>query len=396
MDAELRIASVRPADLTAEERAAWAAFRAVRPELASPYFDLRYVLAAGEVAPHAAVAVVRRAGRIEAFLPFQRRAGLVQPLGAPLSDYHGLVAAPGASVSLASVLKAIGGRSLRFGGLVGPAPEGAAVRARSAMAARLDGGFEAYLERRRALGHGGELKDKRRRARALARDHGPVAFTFGRDPGDGLDLVVRLKRAQWRRTAQHDVLASRWTRALLERLSAGEAPDFGARFAILRAGGRVVAAEIGLISADAYHLWFPVYDPDFARYSPGALMTLETLKAAAEQGIRTVDFGPMDEGYKRVFADPAMTVWDGQVHTRGFMADCWRMVEQLSAPAPALDGSWRSGLRRLDRIKACEPTFGGQVGAALRNLARLGRRHRRKIAWITLAAALPLGALAFD
>ena len=57
---------------------------------------------------------------------------------------------------------------------------------------------------------------------------------------------------------------------------------------------------------------------------------------------------------------------------------------------------WRAGVRRLDRIKACEPTFNGQIGAAARTMARLGRRHRRKIAWITLVTALPLGALAFD
>ena len=62
MDASLSIDVVRPGDLGAEERAAWRAFRAARPELASPYFDLRYILAAGEIAPHAAVAVVRRAG----------------------------------------------------------------------------------------------------------------------------------------------------------------------------------------------------------------------------------------------------------------------------------------------------------------------------------------------
>ena len=396
MDAELRITTVRPADLTEQERAAWASFRAARLELASPYFDLRYILAAGEVAPHAAVAVVRRAGRLEAFLPFQRRAGLVQPMGAPLSDYHGLVAAPGSTVTLPDILEAIGGRSLRFGGLVGPTPLAASAQARRAMVADLAGGFDAYVERRRQLGHGGEFKDKRRRARALAREHGPVTITFGRDSGDALDLVVALKRAQWRRTAQHDVLASQWTRALLERLSAVEDADFGVRFAVLKAGGRIVAAEIGLLSGDAYHLWFPVYDRDFARYSPGALMTLETLRAAAEQGVRSVDFGPMNEDYKRAFADEAGTVWEGLVHRDGAVATWWRRLERLSAPAPFLTRQWRAGVRRLDRIKACEPTFNGQIGATARTMARLGRRHRRKIAWITLATALPLGALAFD
>jgi CelD/BcsL family acetyltransferase involved in cellulose biosynthesis len=396
MDSDLRIETVAPTALSEEERAAWRAFRAARPELASPYFDLRYILTAGAVAPHAAVAVVRRRAQIIAFLPFQRRAGLIQPLGAPLSDYHGLVSAPGVEVSLAQVLEAVGGRSLRFGGLVAAEPPEPGLHARHAMVADLDGGFDAYLERRRAAGHGGELKDKRRRARALARDHGDIEFTFGPDARGVLELVICLKREQWKRTAQHDVLASAWTRELLQRLSGGGVEDFGLRVATLRAGGKVVAAEVGLISGDAYHLWFPVYDPEYARYSPGALMTLETLRAAAEQGIRTVDFGPMGEDYKRVFADPAMPVWEGQIHTPGLAAACWRAVEQISAPAPFLARTWRAGVRRIDRIAACEPTFNGQMGAAARSVARFGRRHSNKLAWLTLAAALPLGALAFD
>lgn len=396
MDSSLRIDAVRPGDLGAEERAAWRAFRAARPELASPYFDLRYILAAGEVAPHAAVAVARRAGRIEAFLPFQRRAGLIQPLGAPLSDYHGLVSAQGAKVTLLDVMEGIGARSLRFGGLVGAPPNGAGLHEKNAMVSDLSGGFEAYLEGRRQAGFGGEFKDKRRRARALERDHGEICFNLGRDPGEVLELVIRLKRDQWRRTGQHDVLASPWTGRFLERLASGQDDDFGLRFATLRVGGEMIAAEVGLLSGDAYHLWFPVYDPAYSKYSPGALMTLETLRAAAEQGVRTVDFGPMGEGYKRAFADPAAPVWEGQVHTRGMAASCWRSVDRTLASAPFVKDVWRAAVRRIDRIAACEPTFNGQVGAAARTVAHLSKRHRRKLAWISLAAALPLGALAID
>jgi CelD/BcsL family acetyltransferase involved in cellulose biosynthesis len=396
MDSSLRIDAVRPGELGSEVRAAWRAFRAARPELASPYFDLRYILAAAEVAPHASIAVVRRAGRIEAFLPFQRRAGLIQPLGAPLSDYHGLVSAPDSRVSLVEVMRGIGGRRLRFGGLIGAPPDGPGLHQRAAMISDLSGGFDAYLESRRKAGYGGEFKDKRRRARALERDHGEVSFAFGSDPGEVLDLVIRLKRDQWRRTGQHDVLASPWTGRLLERLASGQEEDFGLRFATLRVGGKLIAAEVGLLSGDAYHLWFPVYDPDFSKYSPGALMTLETLRAASEQGVRKVDFGPMGEAYKRAFADPATPVWEGQVHTRGVTAAFWGLVDHMPVAVPFIKDGWRAAVRRIDRIAACEPTFNGQMGATALTVAHLGRRHRRKLAWITLAAALPLGALAFD
>ncbi|MDP3173115.1 MAG: GNAT family N-acetyltransferase, partial [Phenylobacterium sp.] len=240
-------------------------------------------------------------------------------------------------------------------------------------------------------------KDKRRRARALARDHGEPVFTFGADPGGVLELIIGLKRAQMRRTGQHDVFANPWTRQVLERLAQAKGEDFGLRFAVLRVAGKVIAAEVGLRSGEAYHLWIPVYDPDFARYSPGALMTLETLAALAADGVTMVDFGPVDEAYKRVFAEPGAAVWEGQLHAaRGLSSGVWRTGERLFAPLPAVRSTWRSALRRLDRIAACEPTLNGQMGAAARTVAILSRRHPRKAVILGLAASLNLSLLVID
>ena len=142
----------------------WSAFRAADPAFHSPYFDLRYVLAAGEAAPEAQVAVIRRRGEIVGFLPFQRRGRLIQPIAAPLTDYHGLLSAPGVAVDLAAVVALLGARRFRFSGLVGDAVVGARLSSRPAMVADLSDGFEAYAARRPA----DFFKDKRRRARRLA------------------------------------------------------------------------------------------------------------------------------------------------------------------------------------------------------------------------------------
>ncbi len=53
MDARIDIEAVKVADLGEGERALWRALRAAHPHLGSPYFDLRYVEAAGRVAPEA-------------------------------------------------------------------------------------------------------------------------------------------------------------------------------------------------------------------------------------------------------------------------------------------------------------------------------------------------------
>ena len=158
------------------------------------------------------------------------------------------------------------------------------------MIADLSRGYEAYVAGRPA----GFVKDKRRRARRMAEALGPLSFTFGADEGGILDFILDLKRQQMRRTGQHDVFASPWTIPFLRHLARQSSHDFGLRFAVLRAGSEVVAAEVGLRSGGAYHLWFPVYNVEFARFSPGALMTLEALRAGSESGIAVLDFGPGD------------------------------------------------------------------------------------------------------
>jgi len=364
VDRALQARVIEAADLGVTERARWNALRAADPLLGGPYFDLRYIETAADCAPGARIAVLERGGRIVGFLPFQRRGSLLQPLGAPMSDFHGLIAEP--DVELSTVLALLGAERMRVSGLVTREPAGE-LSVRHAMAADLSGGFEAYQAGRSAA----FLKDKRRRARALERDHGETVFTFERPAPDLLAWLVAQKREQIRRTHQHDIFACGWTQDLLLRLAEHDAPDFGLRLAVLRAGGTIVAAELGLTAGDRHHLWFPIYDPAFARYSPGALMTLETLRVAAERGVVRVDFGPSEEAYKEDFADPMETVLEGAIAVRPSL-----MTHLKGAPGvDRIDEVGKRLARRLDRIAACEPGLIGQVRGGASFVTGLGRRH---------------------
>ena len=94
MGADLAVDIVRPDQMDVELRGLWAEFRAADPAFRSPYFDLRYVLAAGASTPGAQVAVISRRGRVEGLFAFQRRGRLIQPIAAPLTDYHGPLVRP--------------------------------------------------------------------------------------------------------------------------------------------------------------------------------------------------------------------------------------------------------------------------------------------------------------
>jgi len=367
VDARIEVEAVTVADLGEAERAHWRALRAAHPHLGSPYFDLRYVEAAERVSPEGGVAVIRRAGRVIGFFPFQRRGGGLQPLGAPMSDFHGLVADPAEGLDLGQIVRALGARRLRVSGLIG-APAQPGLDVRHAMIADLSGGFEAYQAGRASA----FLKDKRRRMRALERDHGVVRFDFDRPSPALLERVISEKRAQIRRTHQHDIFACGWTARLLHDLDAVADADFGLRLAVLRAGEVVVAAELGLTSGDRHHLWFPIYDPEYARYSPGALMTLETLRVCAERGIARVDFGPSEEAYKEDFADPAETALEGLITPHAQWAV--RVADLPGGRRIAAAGTRLS--RRLDRIAACEPGLAGQIKGASSLVTGLTVRHR--------------------
>jgi CelD/BcsL family acetyltransferase involved in cellulose biosynthesis len=375
VDVETVVAS----ELGADERALWAAFRMADSALASPYFDLRFVEAASQVTPGARIVIVREDGAVRGFLPFQQRGSLLQPLAAPLSDFHGLIAAPG--LGIGALLPRIEGvRRARVSGLIG-AGEGdrPGLSVRRAMAADLSQGFDAYLASRDAR----FLKDKRRRRRALERDHGPLTFSFERATRADIDLIIDRKRAQLARTHQYDIFACGWTVDLLHRLAEIDAPDFGLRLAALKAGDVLVAAELGLTSGGRHHLWFPIYDPAFAKYSPGSLMTLDTLEAAAARGVTRVDFGVDADAYKRDFADPAEAVYEGLIERRA------------SSRGLSMRGFGVSRLaRRFDRIVACEPGLVGQIKGGTGFMAAMARRHPKLGAGVGLGLGLGLSLAA--
>lgn len=340
---------IRPDVLDAAGREAWAEFRTANPALDHPYFDPRYAQAASEV-PGAGLAVVRRAGRVSAFFPFQKRGRLIQPLAAPVTDYHGLIAPAGEQVDLDRLIAAIGGSALRVSGWTGCAA-GAGWTRRTRMVCDLTEGPGPLDARLDARDHKFS-KNLRRTQRGLERDHGPVRFLF-RDPDPAvIDWVIARKREQYRRTRRHDVFACGWTGALLHRLFETGTPDFGLNVASLRNGdGELIAAEVSLLGDGVLHFWFPAYADAYRRYGPGILLTRLQLDQGALEGLRAADFGGGEEGYKSAMADPFGEVFEGAVS--GPMGAAAGALVRDHAPA-ALSRFAGSVGRRLDVINACE------------------------------------------
>lgn len=374
MSETLRVEIVSPESLAPADIDRWRAMLAANPALGSPYFRPEFTRIAGRISPHAGVAVIRRGDRVVAYFPHQRRGGAVQPLAAPLNDYHGVIAAPGDAPDLQAVARLLNPARLGVSGWIGAA-EGALQR-QTLQAVMPAGGYDGwYAERRGAYGK--YFKDKERARRSLEAELGPIRVETGlRDPAL-LDQLIALKREQYSRTGRHDVFACGWTRDLLHALMCEQADGFGATMAGLWAGDRLAACEFSLHAGDQYHFWFPAYEPALARCSPGILLSMDTMRQASAEGFRVFDYGFGGESYKKYFCNGAQTVSEAVVLRPGLGASLSQAAVGLLNHAGAERGERlrTSVRRRWSAIEACETTrldrLKGVAGAARAAVGKL-------------------------
>jgi CelD/BcsL family acetyltransferase involved in cellulose biosynthesis len=159
----------------------------------------------------------------------------------------------------------------------------------------------------------------RRRRRQLA-ELGPLEFTVARAPaelGEALEEAFRLHAARWRDRPEASGFATptgrRFHRAALQAL----APSGVARIALLRVGGQPVACNYFFVLGDRMYFHELAFDPTFARWSPGQITTLDTLAAAAADGVRRVEFLGGAERYKLELADRFEPLYQGLGLTSG-------------------------------------------------------------------------------
>lgn len=84
------------------------------------------------------------------------------------------------------------------------------------------------------------------------------------------------------------------------------------RAALLTVDGRPAAFSFDLETGGTCYAIANSYDPAFARHSPGKLLYWRNLVQARDRGVRTVDWGAGDSGYKQIIGatrGPAMRDW---------------------------------------------------------------------------------------
>jgi CelD/BcsL family acetyltransferase involved in cellulose biosynthesis len=336
-DADFLTADIIPAgDLAAADIAAWRAITAANPALDSPFFAPEFTLAAAKARDDVKVAAIRDRGLPLAYFPFQfegpwqRRAGAAERVGAHLSDYCGVIAAPDVHVMPADLLRLADLNAFSFSHLSpaqaemleGESPE-------YGLKADLSGGWKAYWAARGA-GEKAFVADTERSARKIAKAHGALRFTYDdRDP-NALARLIAAKRAHDIKTGAADTLDAPWSRRLLDALWETRGIHCAGVASTLFAGDTWVASHFGLASARTLHYWFAVYNPEMARFSPERLLLRALLEAAAARRMRTVDFSAGDGPYKRKFATAQYELYRGAWYRPGLTALGYRVAQSLA------------------------------------------------------------------
>jgi CelD/BcsL family acetyltransferase involved in cellulose biosynthesis len=354
-----------PLELTAGEESQWQALRSGANVWRNPFFSPAFCLAVARLREDGRVALVTRGDELVGVWPFHLRPlGLARPIGAPLSDWHGPIFAHDLTCDPGVFLTAAGAAGTRFAGLADPfdhfvATRGAAIISHAAL---LHDGADALIARLNAArpAHG---KNMRRRFRKAEREAGAIGLVVGgRDPALFAQMLA-WKRAQYAATGKHDVLASPWVQSLLRDLVSAAGHSLRAEVFGVTLAGRLAAVELFLREGDVLHAWFPAYDPAFAGFSPGHLLTELVVRHAAASGVTRIEFGPGEDEFKRAWSDGGFAMYEAVWHAPGLLGRLRAAGQGVWAKAEArpLAGKIR---RRLDMIVAAEADWGAAAVSA--------------------------------
>lgn len=288
----------------------WTALIDGNPDLRTPMLRPQLFRLIGRDLPNARVAVLSGQSGPEAVFPYLATPHDALPV--PMCDYQAVVSSAGYAVDLRQTLRMCGLTGWTFDAWIGSGPMAAqstVLRRDTSPRVTLPGGdVEAYRQELRAAGR--SMRNLATKRRLLERDHGPIRFELHAGTREPLESILRWKDLRF------GGVDSVWVRSVLEAVLTSADDDFTGVLSALYAGDRLVAAHLGIRSADTLYYWFPAFDDAFSRYTPGWIMVNHLIDSLPVLGCTTLDFGPGGERYKRYFANDGLPYLAGVVECR--------------------------------------------------------------------------------
>ncbi len=140
------------------------------------------------------------------------------------------------------------------------------------------------------------LRNRERRLQAL----GAVTFTVagaGAEQRAALATFYAVESSGWKGERGTAIALQESTKAFFDGLQQRTARDVW--IPILSVGGRAAAAQLIRVHGRALFLLKTAYDPAFAPYAPGQLLTARVMRYGLEQGMEALDFLGEDMAWKQ-------------------------------------------------------------------------------------------------
>jgi CelD/BcsL family acetyltransferase involved in cellulose biosynthesis len=309
----MKVTTIPARELSPDLIERWTAILRAEPTLDSPYFRPEFVQAVAAFRSNVEIGLLEEGGQVAGFFPYERSGwNVAQPVGGPLSDFQAVIAPQNVVWRTDEILAGCRLAAWQFDHQLASQTQLAAHHARVAPSPWIDlsAGFDAYVAQRKEAG-ARSVGETLRKCRKLMREAADVEFHWQSDDATAWQRLVEWKSAQYRRSGVFNLFCQPWAAQLLDRLRAMSTPELAGVFSVLYANGRPLAAHFGMRSGGVLHYWFPAYDPEQSRCSPGLVLLLKLAEAAAANGIQRIDLGKGPEEYKQSFASGATSVAEG-------------------------------------------------------------------------------------
>jgi CelD/BcsL family acetyltransferase involved in cellulose biosynthesis len=352
-------------DLAPEHLFRWREILRASPHLTSPFFRPEFIQIAAQVRPRVEVAVLREAGRIVGFFPFERAWNVARPVGGPMSDYQAVIAEADAAWNPEELLRACRLSAWEFDHQLACQTQlaGHFVTRATSPIIDLTAGYAAWLDERKAAAS--SMKELLRKRRKLEREVPDLTFTWHTSDSARFDQLLAWKSAQYRRTGRADLFQQRWAARLVTRLRESQSTELRGVLSELAIGGQPLALHFGLQAGSTLHFWFPAYGPAGSRWSPGQVLLLSLAEQAESHGVTRIDLGKGSEDYKRMFANSAVELAEGYLDQRPLapalrrtyaVTRDWVKNSSLHAPARTTLGWLRRCRAALDQATSGKDT----------------------------------------
>jgi CelD/BcsL family acetyltransferase involved in cellulose biosynthesis len=210
----------------------------------------------------------------------------------------------------------------------------------------LSGGWEAAYQAKTTS----KTRNLHRRRRRQLSELGQLEVVVARTPAElepALEEAFVIHARRWEGRPDHSEFTTpiglEFNRSVLRALAGHDIP----RIVTMRLDGRAIAFHYYFALCGRMYVYCLGFDPDpaFSRFSPGLVTTLDTIEAAAAEGLDRVEFLGGGEQYKLDLADRLEPLYDGFGLGFGYRGHAARALHASAALKMRLKRSPR--VRRL-------------------------------------------------